>query len=73
MVMPANHPIPGRIYIALGPWYFVDYHNIFLQNLGENPKQVLPSERGAPVIVPYGKSGPYDCITFITRLDEGLR
>ena len=34
-------------------------------------KKVL-SERGAPGIVPYVKSVPGYCITFIKRLDEGL-
>ena len=38
------------------------------------PKNVSPSERGAPGIVPYyGKSGPNYRITSIERLDEGLR
>ena len=37
----------GRIYIALGPWYFGDFCNIFLSNIGEDQEKVLPSERGA--------------------------
>ena len=36
-------------------------------------KTVLPSESGAPGTVPYGKSAPDYCITFIKRLHEGLR
>ena len=40
---------------------------------GENQNEVLPSERGASGTVPYGKSGPGYCITFIQRLDEHLR
>ena len=63
----------GRIYIARGPWYFGDCCNIFLPNVGEDQKRVLPSELWAPGIVPYGKSGPGHCVTFIKRLDEDLR
>ena len=29
---------PGRIYIALGPWHFGDFCNIFLPNRGEDQK-----------------------------------
>ena len=40
-------------------------------------KKVLPSVRVAPGTVPYGKSGPGYCITFIKLIklcsDEGLR
>ena len=25
--------LPSRIYIALGPWHFEDFRNIFLPNL----------------------------------------
>ena len=39
---------PGRIYIARGPWHFGDYRNIFLPNIGENQKKVLPSELEDP-------------------------
>ena len=35
-----------------------DICNIFLPNIGENHK-VLPSERGAPVTMPYGKIRPW--------------
>ena len=28
--------LPGRIYIALGPWHFGDFRNIFLPNIGED-------------------------------------
>ena len=28
--------LPGRIYIALGPWHFGDFLNIFLPNIGED-------------------------------------
>ena len=36
-------------------------------------KKVLPSERGALGTVSYGKFGPGYCVTFIKRLNEGLR
>ena len=55
-----------------GPWYLEDYRNILLPNVGEDQKN-LTSDRGAPGTVPYDKSGPGNCITFIKRLDEGLR
>ena len=31
----------GRIYIARGPWYFGDYLNFFLPNVGKDPKKVF--------------------------------
>ena len=31
--------LPGRIYIALGPWYSADFRNIFLPNIGEDHKK----------------------------------
>ena len=31
--------LPGRIYIALGPWHFGDFRNIFLPNVGEDHKK----------------------------------
>ena len=39
--------LPGRNYIARGPWYFGDFCNIFLPNIDEDQKKVFPSERGA--------------------------
>ena len=39
--------LPGRIYIALGPWHFGDFRKIFLPNVGEEKEKVLPSEREA--------------------------
>ena len=59
--------------IARDPWPFEDFCNIFLPNIGEDQKKILTSERGAPGTVPHGKSSPGYCITFIKRLDEGLR
>ena len=63
--------LPSRIYLAQEPWYFGDNRNIFLPNIGEDQK-VLHSERGALGSIPFGKSGPGYCITFIKRLDERL-
>ena len=31
--------LPGRIYIALGPWHFGDICNISLPNIGEDQKK----------------------------------
>ena len=31
--------LSGRIYIALGPWRFGDFFNIFLPNIGEDQKK----------------------------------
>ena len=31
--------LPGRIYIALGPWQFGDFRYIFLPNVGEDHKK----------------------------------
>ena len=63
---------PGRIYIAQSPWYFGDYRNIFLPYIGQGIKSLDMWAR-APGTVPFGKSGPGNCIMFIKRLDVGLR
>ena len=31
--------LPDRIYIALSPWHFGDFRNIFLPNIGEDQKK----------------------------------
>ena len=31
--------LPGRIYIALDPWLFGDFRDIFLPNIGEDQKK----------------------------------
>ena len=31
--------LPGRIYIALGPWHFGDFRKFFLPNIGEDKKK----------------------------------
>ena len=61
MATPMNYVIARR------PWHFRDFLNIFLPNAGE-AKKVVPSERGAPGTVPYGKSGPGNCITFMKKV-----
>ena len=66
MVTPTYHVI------AWSPGHFEDFCNIFPPNVGKDQK-IYPSDRRAPGTVPYGKSGPGYCITFINRLDEGLR
>ena len=33
--------LPARIYVALGPWHFGDFRNIFLPNVGEDHKKSL--------------------------------
>ena len=48
------------IYIALGPWHFGDFRNIFLPNISEDQKKFYdfsagPQGGSAPY---YGKSGP---------------
>ena len=37
----------GRIYIALGPWHFEDFCNIFLPNVGEDHKKFQDLNAGA--------------------------
>ena len=48
--------LPVRIYIALSPWYFKDFLNISLLNIGDDQTKILTSERGGPGTVPYDKS-----------------
>ena len=43
---------PGRIYIVRGFRHFRDFRNIFLLNMGEDQKSLIPSERRAPGTVP---------------------
>ena len=42
--------LPGRIYIARGPWHFGDFRNIFLPNIGEDQTNLTISARG-PLLV----------------------
>ena len=65
MVTPTNHVIRGLDLHCVGPWYFGNFRNIFLPNIGE--KKTLPPEREAPGTVPYGISVPSYCITLIKR------
>ena len=61
----------SQIYIAWGLWYFRDFRNIFLPNIGEAKMNVLPSERKTPGTVSFGESGPGYCIMFITMVRWG--
>ena len=52
--------LPGRIYIAQGPWHFRDFRNIFLSNVGEDHTKSKDLSAGALAAgtAPYcGKSG----------------
>ena len=40
--------LPGRIYIALDPWHFGDFRNIFLPNVGEDQKKSYDFSAGPP-------------------------
>ena len=75
MVKPTNHVITWAGFTLRGALGTGDVCSIFLPNIGEDQKiKISPSERGVPGIAPYyGKSSPSYCITFIKRLDEGLR
>ena len=51
--------LPGQIYIALGPWHFGDFRNIFLPNIGEDKKSHdFSSGSLAGTASYYGKSSP---------------
>ena len=43
--------LPGRIYIALGPWHFGNFRNVFLPNIGEDQKSVTISARGPGLVL----------------------
>ena len=53
--------LPGRIYIALGPWHFGNFRNIFLPNVGESENHKKSKDLIAGPLAgtaPYcGKSG----------------
>ena len=52
--------LPGRAYIALGPWHSEDFRSIFLGNIGEDQKKSYDFSSGplADIASYYGKSGP---------------
>ena len=52
--------LPGRIYIALSPWHFGDFRNIFLPNTDEDQKKSYDFSSGpqAGTASYYGKSRP---------------
>ena len=43
--------LPGRIYIALGPWHCGDFRNIFLPNVGEDHVKSLKIWAQGPHLV----------------------
>ena len=71
LVMPTNHVLPEPDLHIVGPLAVWDFCNIFLPNASEDQNSLI-HERGAPGTVPYVKSVPGYCITFIQRLQEGL-
>ena len=73
MVTLTNMLLPGPDLHYASAWQFGDFYDVFLPNIGKGQKKVLPSEHGAPGSLRYGKSGPSFCITFIKKLDKGLR
>ena len=52
--------LPGRIYIAPGPWHFGDFCNIFLPSIGEDQKKSYNLSAGprAGTALYLGQSGP---------------
>ena len=55
-----NMLLPGRSYIALGPWHFKEFRNIFQPNIGEDHKKSRDLSAG-PLkgnVPYYCKSGP---------------
>ena len=45
--------LSGRIYIALGPWHYGDFRNIFLPNIVEDQKKSSIWARGPKLILRY--------------------
>ena len=72
MVMLTKHVIPGPDLHCVGPWLLGEFCNIFLPNVSEDQKKSYYLSAG-PATVPHGKYGAGYCITFVQRLDEGLR
>ena len=58
--------LPGRIYIAPGPWQFGDFRNIFLPSIGEDQKKSYDLSAG-----PLAGTAP--CITVNPALVNALR
>ena len=73
MVTLTDHVIAQAGSTCSSPWQFGDCYDIFLPNIAKGQKKFLPSVHGAPGTLPHGKSGPGFCITFIEKLDKGLR
>ena len=76
MVTPTNHVIARAGFTLRGALGTLrDFLSIFLPNIRENQKKSHHMSAGpvAGTVPHYGKSGPDYCITFMKRLDEGLR
>ena len=68
--------LQGRIYIALGPWHFGDFSNIFLPNIGEDQKNLKIWAQGPELVLRHIVVNPAlvnALNTFIKRLDVILR
>ena len=73
MVLLTNHviaPAKSTLREPLAIWRFLRH---IPAEYRLRPKKVLPSKQKAPGTLPDGKSGPDFCITFIKKLDKGLR
>ena len=60
--------LPGPDLHCAGPWHVEDF-----RRLSVDQNKVLPFERKAFGTMPYGKSRPGYCITFLKRLDKSPR
>ena len=73
MVTLTNHAIAragSTLHEVLAIWRFMRHVPGYYS---KGQKKVLPSEPGAPGTLRYGKFGLGYCITFLKRIDEGLR
>ena len=75
MVTSTSHVIARAGFTLRGALGTLEISNIFLSNIGKDQKKSHHASAGPlAVTVPYyGKSYPGYCITFIKRLDVGLR
>ena len=77
MVTPTNHVIAGPDLHRAGPLALWRFSQHLYPNISEDQKKSYDFSEGpltSRPTAPYcGKSGPHLCITFIKRLDVGLR
>ena len=64
--------LPGPESRCTVPWLLENFCYIFLPNIDEDQKNLTFWARG-PLHCAYGNSGSGYCITFITKLNKGLR